>query len=133
LHDNGGKANQGYVPLTNVLNQPIHSVDVSGPYEMDSLKISMFQLMIDDCKKRNIKLFIVFSPYYINQIGTDTSFKLGKAIAAKNNIDFIDYSKNELFLKSPQLFNDTIHVNTTGATIFSKMLASDIKKRLASK
>ena len=130
LHDNGGKENQGYVPLTNIHNQPINSVNVAALYEIDTVKVSMFKSMIDDCKKRNIKLFIVFSPYYINQIGTDISFALGKEIAAKNNIDFIDYSKNELFLKSPYLFNDTVHLNTTGATLFSNMLASDIKKIL---
>jgi hypothetical protein len=124
---------KGYVGLSRQLNQPLHTVNFSQPYDIDTLKVSMFQSMVDDCKKLNIKLFIVCSPYYFNQIGTDISMKIGKEIAAKNNIDFIDYSKQEYFLKNPQLFDDTVHVNTTGATILSNMLASDIKKRLANK
>ena len=39
----------------------------------------------------------------------------------------------DVFLNSPQLFNDTIHVNTKGAAIFSKMVAHDIKEMISEK
>ncbi len=134
FYTKGKKEDKGYVPLDGKLNRSPYVVNLSTPnFEIDSVKVEQYQLFINDCKKRNIKLFIVRSPYYFKTIGLDSSISLAKTIAAKNNIDFLDYSTNELFLKSPQLFNDTIHVNTTGATIFSAMLASDIKKRLANK
>jgi hypothetical protein len=133
LKNNESLNDKGYIALTRQMDQPLHTVNFSTPYEIDSIKVTMYKYMIEECKKRNIKLFVVCSPYYINQVGTDVSMEMGKSIAAKNNIDFIDYSKKELFLKSPQLFDDTVHVNTIGATTFSNMLASDIKKRLAIK
>ena len=134
LYKKGNKEDKGYIGLDGKLDKLPYFVNLSTPnIKIDSIKIAKYQLFIDDCKKRNIKLFIVCPPYFYKQTGPDSSMQLAKQIAAKNNIDFIDYSQNERFLKNPQLFNDTIHVNTTGATIFSNMLASDIKKRLTNK
>ena len=121
---------KGYVPLTGSLNEPIKTIDYTKPYQLDPVKVNMLQSFISDCKKRNIKLFLVCPPYYINPIGTDYSLTITKKIAAENKVDFLDYSKEELFLTSPQLFDDTVHVNNNGSKIFTSMLAADIKKKL---
>ena len=122
---------KGYIPLTRSLNEPIKTIDYTETYELDTVKINMLQSFIDDCKKRNIKLFILCSPYYINPVGTDYSIKVIKEKAAANNIDFIDYSTEKIFLNNSKLFDDTVHVNTTGSKIFSSMLAAELKKKIA--
>ena len=129
----GKKKNEtikGYMPLTRSLDEPIKTIDYTKEYEVDSLKVNMLQSFIDDCKKRNIKLFILCSPYYINPVGKDYSMKLVEEKAAANNINFLDYSKEKIFLSNSKLFDDTVHVNTTGSKIFSTMLAADLKKKL---
>ena len=129
----GKKKNEtikGYMPLTRSLDEPIKTIDYTKSYELDTLKINMLQSFIDDCKKRDIKLFILCSPYYINPVGTDYSIKIVKEKAAANNIDFLDYSTEKIFLSNSKLFDDTVHVNTTGSKIFSSMLAVDLKKKI---
>ena len=124
---------QGYLELTHSLHEPIKTIDNSVPYDLDTMKINMLKSFIDDCKKKEIKLFLVCSPYYLNSIGTDYSLAVTKQIAAEKNIDFLDYSKEKLFLSSPQLFDDTVHVNSSGSKIFSAMIAHDLKQKTGSK
>ena len=120
----------GYLPLLRSLNEPVRTVDLSKPYNLDSNKLNSYKAFINDCKKANIKLYIINSPYYFNSIGKDISMEIAKDIAHKNSIDFIDLSKDEFFLKSPQLFDDTVHVNMAGSKIFTnKVIDSVISKQ----
>lgn len=122
---------KGYIPLTHSLDEPIKTIDYRDPYELDTLKVNMLQAFIDDCKKRNIQLFIVCSPYYINSIGTDYSIQVVKEKAAANKVDFLDYSQEKIFQTNSKLFDDTVHVNFTGSKIFSSMIAGEIKKKIS--
>lgn len=117
---------KGYVPLTGALNEPIRTVDFSKQYTIDSNKVNLYRSFLDECKKANIKLYLVCSPYYIHAVGADTSMLLAKEIAASQNIDFLDFSKDEHFLKNPSFFDDTVHVNSGGAKIFSNKLIDSI-------
>lgn len=121
---------KGYVAMKGSLNEPLKTIDQTAIYELDSIKVNMLDSFIAQCRQRNIALYFVCPPYYMNNIGTDYSFGVTKQKAAENKIDFIDYSKDSLFLKSPQLFDDTVHVNLNGAKIFSAMIAGELKKRV---
>ena len=123
----------GYLPLTRSLNEPIKTIDYSEKYNVDTLKVKMLQSFINDCQKRDIKLFLVVSPYYMNIKGIDYSDKLVRESAVSNHIPYLDYSQKEVFTNNSKLFDDTVHVNVTGAKIFSSMLAGDLKKQLNSK
>lgn len=117
---------KGYVPLTGVLDEPIRTVILSNKYAIDSIKVNLYQSFINDCQQAKIKLYIVCSPYFINSIGSDTSMVLAKEIAKINNIDFFDFSNDELFLNNSKLFDDTVHVNVDGSKIFSNKLIDSI-------
>ncbi len=119
----------GYLPLLRSLNEPVRTVDLSKPYNLDSNKLNCYKAFVNDCKTANIKLYIVNSPYYFNSIGKDISMEIAKDIAYKNSIDFIDFSKDDFFLKSPQLFDDTVHVNMAGAKIFSNKMIDSIQSK----
>ena len=123
----------GYLPLTRSLDEPIKTIDYSERYKVDTLKVKMLQSFIDDCQKRDIKLFLVVSPYYMNIKGTDYSDELVRKSAVSNHIPYLDYSQKEVFTNNSKLFDDTVHVNITGAKIFSSMLAGDVKQQLNSK
>ena len=116
----------GYLPLLRSLNESPRTVDLSKPYNLDSNKLNCYKAFINDCIKANIKLYIVNSPYYFNSIGKDTSMEIAKYIAYKTPIKFIDFSKNDFFLKSPHLFDDTVHVNLAGSKIFTNIVIDSI-------
>jgi hypothetical protein len=120
----------GYLPLLRSLNHPARTVDLSKPYRLDSNKLNCYKAFINDCNNANIKLYLVNSPYYFNSLGKDTSIEIAKDIAYKNSVDFIDLSRDEFFLKSPHLFDDTVHVNLAGSKIFTnKLIDSIISKK----
>jgi len=120
----------GYLPLTKKLNEPIEFNDLPVSYEVDSTKLKMYESFIRDCKKSNIKLIIVCSPYYNKFNEPIYSIALAKKIALKNNIPFFDYSKDPFFTSKPNLFSDKIHLNDEGARIFSNMLVDQIENEL---
>ena len=117
---------KGYVPLTRALNEPIRKVNLSKPYIVDSNKVNAYLSFIRDCRQRNIKLYIVCSPYFIDAAGTDTSMAIAKKIAIDNNIGFFDFSKEKDFLSNSKLFDDTVHVNVAGSKLFCNKLIDSI-------
>lgn len=118
---------KGYVELTRVLDEPIRTVDFfKNKYAIDSNKVNFYRSFIKDCKQANVKLYIVCSPYFIHTVGTDTSMTIAKKIAGENNIHFVDFAKNEIFLNNSKLFDDTVHVNVAGSKIFSNKLIDTI-------
>ena len=134
--ESGKKKNvtiKGYLALTRSLDEPMRPVNFTEKYELDTVKVNMLRSFINDCKERNIPLYLVVSPYYINPIGNDYSDTITRQIASSNKVDFLDYSKREIFTSNSKLFDDTVHVNTTGAKIFSAMLAGDLKQKLITK
>jgi hypothetical protein len=126
LHKEEKEDIKGYLPLTRALDEPIRDVFFLNKYFIDTNKINCFQSFINDCKKANVKLYIVCSPYFIHSIGTDTSMSIAKEIARKQSIDFIDFSKDETFLNNSKLFDDTVHVNVVGSKMFTNKLIDSI-------
>lgn len=119
------KANEdikGYVPLTRSLNEPIRPVDLSVDYALDSNKFNCYKAFINDCAAAGVKLYLVCPPYFIKGIGNDKSMTIAKDIAYKKKLDFIDFAKDEFFLKDSRLFDDTVHLNYKGVTIFTNRL-----------
>jgi hypothetical protein len=119
---------KGYMPLHKSLNEPIKTFDYTKNYELDTVKVNMLKSFIDECKSRSIKLYLVCTPYYMKINGYDHSLAVTQQIAAEKHIPFIDYSKDSFYFNRPQLFDDTVHLNMTGAKIFCSDLASKLKK-----
>lgn len=120
---------KGYVPLSNSLNEPIRKVDLSSKYPIDSNKVNCYKSFINDCIKANVKLYLVSSPYFFQSTGSDTSIALAKKIANEKNIEFIDFSKDGFFKSNSKLFDDTVHVNFAGSTIFCNRLIDTLISR----
>jgi hypothetical protein len=119
---------KGYVPLTKMWNGSIQIDNTSIKYKIDSTKVKVYALFIQDCMNSKVKLYVVCSPSLIKSKNTDYSIIIGQEIAKKNNIDFFDYSKDSIFLNNSSLFQDINHLNDEGAKKFSKILIDKIKK-----
>lgn len=118
---------KGYVPLKRSWNEPIRTVDLSNKYQLDTNKINFYKAFINDCNKAQVKLYIVCSPYFLHLIGNDASILLAKQIADDKNVDFLDFSRDESFLKDSKLFDDSVHVNINGSKIFCNKLIDSLQ------
>ena len=117
---------KGYKPLNRVLNKPIVEI-VEEPYKLDSIKVKILNLFIKDCQDYKIKLYLAYSPAFINYTKTDFSIIKAKQIALNNNVPFFDFTNDTTFTKHPELFDDFDHLNEKGSQLFTKKVISKIK------
>ncbi len=124
---------KGYVPLTGTWKNPILYENALSYYDIDSLKVFMFESFLKDCINSDIGLFIVCSPYYKKSYNTDYSIILAQELAKKYRIPFLDFSNNTLFLNSSELFYDVEHLNDKGAKVFSNVLIDTLNNIIENK
>lgn len=116
---------KGYVPLTGVFNQKIDSLPIAESYEIDKNKMDVFENFIKIATENDIELVIVYSPvYYL--YNRDYTIELCESICKKYDIKFFDFSKDENFLSKPDFFQDKTHLNSEGATLFTKKILQEI-------
>jgi len=93
--------------------------------------VELFDKFIADCKKEDVKLFFVYTPEYIEgqafTINRAEIMSIFSGLSQKEGIVFIDYSDNEI-CKHKENFLNASHLNEKNSLIFSRMLASDLKK-----
>lgn len=119
---------KGYLPLTNVWKKPLRTDVIQRKSEIDSNKVQAYESFIKDCVNSNIELYIISSPSFINRTIPNYSIKLGKEIAQKYNVSFLDYTTDSTFLNNPSYFSDVIHFNNEGAKVFSCIIVERINK-----
>jgi hypothetical protein len=90
-----------------------------------------FERYIKECKIKNIKLILIYSPEYIDGqkfiINRNESIELFKSYANTYNILFIDYSKNSICFDKKYFYNAS-HLNKTGAELFTAKVVDTIQK-----
>lgn len=116
---------QGFVPLKNVLKQPLGSGYYPQP-ELDSNKIRLYKSFIRDCINANVQLYIICSPIHMKLKNSPNSIVLGQLIAEENNIKFLNFLNDTDIINHPSYFADLNHLNDKGAEIFSNKLADKI-------
>lgn len=121
---------KGYVPLNDIWNGPIQIDSSPYIYKIDSNKIKAYESFIEECIHSKTKLYIVCSPYFIKFTHTDYSVKLGREIAQRNNIIFLDYSNDSIFTNNSKMFADVAHLNDSGARVFTNILINDIVRMI---
>ncbi len=93
--------------------------------------IHLFEVFIQECKDNNIKLVVVFSPFYIEgqkiEVNFDIIMQFYRELMKKHNIPFYDYSKIPINY-STEYFYNMMHLNKKGSEIFTRQLASDLKR-----
>ena len=123
---------KGFIALRDRWKFAVKDYDFPQKYELDSNKIVAYKTFIKDCKKEKIKLIVVCSPYLSKNRFKDSSIEIGKALAKKEYIIFLDYS-NYIPLINPNLYYDIPHLNEDGAKKFSVIIASEILKTINTK
>ena len=118
----------GYLPLTQVWDEPIQTRNYPENYTIDRNKVNVFESIIKECIRHGTKVYFICSPYYFKTENQDKSIQMGREIAKKYNIDFIDFSNDDHFRKNRSLFADFSHLNDFGARIFSTTVIDTLEK-----
>jgi hypothetical protein len=98
---------------------------------VDSTIVDSFNSFLQNCQQKNIKIIFVYTPEFHEgqnfvqnrNIVMSQFYKLSK----KYNIPFLDYSDDSISYNKDYFYNVS-HLNAEGADLFSKKLASDIKR-----
>jgi hypothetical protein len=98
--------------------------------KIDSTSQQLFETFLKECDRAKIKVTLVYAPEYIEGQNFVTNradiIQLYHTFAAKYGVRFIDFSKDDICTHK-QYFYNTLHLNKTGATIFSSRLAHLLK------
>ena len=99
--------------------------------KLDKDSVILFENYLADTKRRGIPIIFVYTPEYIDGQNFVSNRKeimaLYKKLATKYDIPFIDYSSDPMCLNREYFYNAE-HLNLKGTNLFSKKLASDLKK-----
>jgi hypothetical protein len=112
---------KGYVPLNNIWDNPYPEVDSMVVKTIDQNKENALLEIIQDCTLHGIRLLLVASPVFIKSVDT-TGGNPVMQIALKNNVEYLDYTSDTIFLNNHLYFTDPEHLNESGATLFSTLL-----------
>lgn len=97
--------------------------------KLDSIVIKLFDSFLQDCKRNNIILILVYTPEFIEYqyLTNNRSEIIGlyKHFANKYDINFLDYSKDSISFNKSYFYN-TQHLNKIGSEVFSRKLSKDI-------
>ena len=100
--------------------------------KVDPNMLNALKNIIRICKKKNISLFIVYSPIFhsMNEKQSPPSItaKLSLEIINQEKVNYCDFSYDPVFAGRMDLFADISHLNEDGAKVFSKMLINKIRQ-----
>ena len=122
---------QGYLPLGKKWKGSPKNVDVKPDDLLDSVKIKIFESFLSDAKNAGVKVFVFVSPRYEKTTTITSSIRKAKEICDRSSVVFNDFSQDKYFLERPDLFQNANHLNDTGAGLYSRQIASEIKSYLA--
>lgn len=98
-------------------------------YTHDTAIIRQFRDFLDECRRDSIQVVLVTSPFYIggtrkmaDSTGMHTMFM---QIANDYGLPYLDYTYDELSYDTAYFYN-TMHLNKTGADLFSRKVARDM-------
>lgn len=126
--EEGVYKNQGYEPLYGQWKKNIEIIKEDKDPNMDGTKRSYLIRFIELCKDNDIPIIILNSPHFVIYDVNRTWWKEVVNIAQDYDVPCWDYEQSEMFISSPEVFNEPYHLNDKGAKLYSVVVASRIKE-----
>lgn len=125
---NKEKFYNGYAPLNGTLK-----IDFKPHTAMtlDKNKVRLLDTFIKECKRHDIELYFVISPYFSNDMG-DQAEEL-RRLTSVYDIPVFDHFNEASYMNDSTLYWDASHLNSKGALMFSNMVVSEIISSRASR
>lgn len=95
----------------------------------DSTAKKAFEAFVQATVASGVKLYVIHSPIFVKRYASTPSIDYAKEVLDKYGVSFWNYSFDTAFYK-PSLFYDYIHLNDSGATLFSRALGERIREEL---
>jgi hypothetical protein len=93
--------------------------------------LTMFEKFLNDCKKRNIKVILVYTPEYIEgqifEVNRKEIIELYQTISQRFNVPFYNYSNDSICFQKKYFYNAS-HLNTKGSVLFTNKFIKDLKQ-----
>ena len=121
---------RGYEELNGKLNYALATNDKakiakSNENKLEELKLKYITMFFELCIQHDIKLVMMYSPYY--KESSDNAIIQIKDIAVANGVPFFDYCSNQKF-QVPELFYDVMHLNDNGARLYTNEIVKYLKQ-----
>lgn len=122
---------QGYAPYKGKMNYHPKSSYKKKQIVIDSLKLGYLEQLIQSAQKNDIFLVFCSSPHYLWP--DIDSFVTLDSLCNVYNVPFLNYYDSKEFAEHLDYWHDSTHLNEKGADIYTKLIASEIKKLYYSK
>jgi hypothetical protein len=93
------------------------------PY--DSIKFSYFDKFVTHAREKGSKVVIVSPPVF--RLYTKDQFSVIMQYCQKRNVKFWNFRNDTVFINHRKYFYDYVHLNHTGAELFTKQIADSLK------
>lgn len=118
----------GYLPVNKKMLQNPRIKEEGLPTIIDEMKRYYLAKFVQLCKQKNIWLVFYVSPSFKKTL--DYQFDYIKELSQEENIPFVNHYCDTNFVWNPDYFYDSVHMNQTGATAYSKIVASEMANLL---
>jgi len=121
--------NGGYKPLYGTMNyEPKIIEEKSEPLEWNPTKKFFFDKFCKLCRKKDIKLFVTYSPIY--KATSIEKYKYIIMYCQENDIPLLNHYTDTMLTTRRKYFKDRTHLNNEGAHIYTSIISKEIKKIL---
>ena len=120
--------NKGYIPIQGVYTGEVTEQGGNPAMNIDTFKLDYVEKLLVLAKSKNVPIVVVASPKY----GKTSSRELQPIIniCRKNNIEFWDYYADSEFMQHKEWFKEPMHLNSNGASVFSKRIVARIEENI---
>lgn len=130
----GHLSEQGYEPLYKTIDTSIYKEsiweDIDKNYPVREDYANILKGIINKAHNNGIELVVVISPFYFPyDFSINDSYKKIQEITSEANVPMLDFSNDPEFTGQPMLFNDDIHLNDDGATIYTQKIIRQLIDR----
>jgi len=125
----GRDNNQGYSPLKGKLSEtkrlaaPVDRIAL----EVDALKLSYVQKLINLCQEKDIPLLFMMSPWY-NYGDNLIEYKPALQLCEQNHVTVVNSINESVFSENASLFQDISHLNNEGAEMYTRSILPVVKQ-----
>ena len=117
---------KGYRPMDKkMIYKPKKEEAMHESYHYDSLKLFYMEKLIQSCQAKGTKLIFAISPQF--DTFDDEVYKPLKELCTKYQVPLINHYCDKEFVTTSDYFYDSVHMNRTGATKYTKKLVGEIK------
>lgn len=124
----GHQSEAGYEPLYQTVDPATYKQPIWGDFTkvkgVDTGRLHTMEHLIRVTGDHGTRLVVVVSPlYFPHPVAQNESFRAMADLLQQHHIPFYDFSGDKRFLLQPRLFNDDVHLNDSGATVFTRIIA----------